>query len=242
MSAPGDPGRRLVACYGGTFDPVHRGHLGAVLDVLERSGCDELRVIPAALPPLRGVPGATAAQRLQMLELALGDVLGDDPAAAARVRVDALELDREGPSYTVDTLAALRRELGAATALGWVLGTDALARLERWARWRELLEGAHLLVLERPGHPLPATGALGALLAERRVAGPEALRETPGGRLWFVGQRPVAVSATEVRACLDELPASAAREAPDEADCARLLSPSVWAYIRREGLYGVRRA
>jgi len=232
--------RPFVACYGGTFDPVHLGHVGAALDVIARSGCDELRVIPAALPPHRDAPGATPAQRLHMLELAFAEI--PEAAGGRALRIDALELEREGPSFSVDTLAALRSALGPEVALGWVLGSDALAGLERWHRWRDFADAAHLLVLERPGHPLPATGAVAELVAERRVGTPEALRAAPAGSLWCVGQRPVDVSATEVRRRLAGIAAAGGAEVPREDDPAGLLSPSVWAYIREEGLYGLRRA
>lgn len=237
MTAPAR--RPLVACYGGTFDPVHLGHVGAALDVCARTGCDRLLMLPAAEPPHRGLPGAGAGQRLHMLRLAVADAA--DEAGASCIVVDDRELHRPGPSYTVDTLCALRAELGDDVALGWVLGTDALAELTSWHRWRELVELAHLLVLERPGHELPSAGELGALLAERRVGSLDALREAPGGRLWCVGQRPVEVSATAVRAHLEALAAEGATGGAEHA-CDGLLSPSVWAYIRREGLYGVPRA
>ena len=99
--------RRLVVCYGGTFDPIHTGHLDAALDVLARSDCDELRLVPAAEPALRERPGATAAQRLRMVGLAVAEARREG-RGDARLSVDAIELDRAGPSYTVDTLEALR--------------------------------------------------------------------------------------------------------------------------------------
>ncbi|MEE4298038.1 MAG: nicotinate-nucleotide adenylyltransferase [Pseudomonadales bacterium] len=238
MSLAGAARRPFVACYGGTFDPVHLGHVGAALDVLERSGCDELRVIPAALPPHRGRPGATPAQRLRMLELAFAEARG----AGAALCIDPIELQREGPSFSVDTLAALRALLGPEAALGWVLGSDALAGLERWHRWRDLVDAAHLLVLERPGHPLPVQGAVAELIAARRVETPAALRRPPAGRLWCVGQHPVEISATRVRERLGEIVAQGLGDGLLEGALDGLLSPSVWAYIRREGLYGLSRA
>jgi nicotinate-nucleotide adenylyltransferase len=231
-------GRRLVACYGGTFDPVHLGHIGAALDVCVLGGCDALHLLPASVPPHRTVPGADAGQRLRMLELAVADAC--TAKGGTRLVVDARELRRAGPSYTVDTLASLRGELGEDIALGWVLGTDALAELAGWHRWRELVSLAHLLVLERPGHPLPTEGEVGALVEERRVADCGRHREAPGGRLWCVGQRPVAISATAVRTRLEALARAGTTDGLDSA-CDGLLSPSVWAYIREQGLYGVPR-
>ncbi len=133
----------LVACFGGTFDPVHNGHLQAAEEVRERADCLEVRLIPCHIPPHRMTPAAPAAARLAMLELAL--------AGSPRLRVDARELQREGPSYTVDTLVSLREELGEGVALGWVLGADAVAGLDSWRDWQRLPELAHLLLLDRPG-------------------------------------------------------------------------------------------
>lgn len=223
--------RRLVLCYGGTFDPIHAGHLDAALEVLARSNCDELRFVPAAKPALRGRPGAAARQRLRMVELALADARmegrGDD-----RLRVDSIELDRQGTSYTIDTLEALRARFGADDALAWVLGMDAFAQLTRWTRWGRLLECAHLVLLERPGCLEPADPQLQHLLAAYASDAPSALRHSSAGRIWRVRQSPVDVSATALRAALPECGAQLVIDG--------LLSPSVWAYIRAEGLYSPR--
>lgn len=218
VGSAGRPSLPLVVCYGGTFDPVHLGHLGAVRDVLARTGCDQLRLIPCHVPPHRGRPGASGAQRAAMLRLATTHL--------ERVRVDSRELEREGPSYTVDTLASLRAEFGERVALAWVLGTDALAELDRWHEWRRLVTLAHLLVLDRPGAPRPEAGAVAELVATRTAVTAGALRGEPAGRIWFVHQRPVPVAATEVRAAL-----ASGRPA------GHLLPRAVWAYIRRAGLY-----
>ena len=216
--------RRLLVFYGGTFDPVHLGHLAAVDDVLERTGCDLLSLVPCRVSPLKEAPGAGPGDRCAMLERALGE--------RPRTRVDRRELEREGPSYSVDTLAGIRDEAGPETALGWVLGSDALAEFERWQGWRRMPELAHLLVLDRPGAPLPARGPVAEMLAECWLDDPAGLRERPAGGVWPVHQRPRDVSATGVRDAL--------AEGPDGWQLAtRLLPPEVWEYIRRRGLYGV---
>ncbi|MFT4249465.1 MAG: nicotinate-nucleotide adenylyltransferase, partial [Pseudomonas sp.] len=145
------PRSRLHLYYGGTFDPVHDGHLA-----IARAARDELGVavslIPAADPPHRAPPGADAAQRTRMLELALVGETG--------LVLDRRELERaahsDQPSYTIDTLAGLRDELGADVPIAWLLGADSLLSLERWHRWRELSGLAHLVVAERPGAALDA--------------------------------------------------------------------------------------
>ena len=216
--------RRLLVFYGGTFDPVHLGHLSAVDDVLDRTGCDQLGLVPCRISPLKEAPGADPGERCDMLELALAD--------RPRTRIDRRELEREGASYTVETLTAIRAEVGPETALGWVLGSDSLAAFERWQGWRRMPELAHLLVLDRPGAALPADGPVAEMLAERWLEDPAGLRERPDGSVWPVHQRPVDVSSTRVR---DALAAG-----PDGWQVAAgLLAPEVWEYIRQRGLYGV---
>ncbi|HSG89489.1 MAG TPA: nicotinate-nucleotide adenylyltransferase [Pseudomonadales bacterium] len=212
--------RRLVVCFGGTFDPVHLGHVDAMDDILAKTACDELRLIPCRVSPHKTRPSATSEQRCAMLELA--------STGRARVCVDRREVARPGPSFTVDTLAGLRAELGPEVALAWVIGMDALGALDRWSRWEALPGLAHLLVLDRPGADLPAAGPVADLLAARRLASAAALRDAAAGGVWFAHQRPRAVSATELRRRL------AAGE-----DTGGLLPAEVWAYISSHGLYGV---
>ena len=220
--------RRLVVCYGGTFDPIHAGHLAAAMNVLARSDCDELRFVPAAKPPLRGRPGASAAQRLRMVELALAEARSES-RGDERLLVDAIELGRPGASYTIDTLEALRGQCGSDAALAWVLGMDAFEHLPRWARWEQLLDSAHLVLLERPGYPESTDARLRHLLGVCASDDASVLRDSPAGRIWRVRQPPVNVSATTLRRALPERGEALVADG--------LLSPAVWAYIREQGLY-----
>jgi nicotinate-nucleotide adenylyltransferase len=167
-------GARRIGLLGGTFNPVHIGHLRAALEVAEFMLLDELRLIPSARPPHRDTPQASAEQRLAMVELAV--------AGEARLTVDDRELRRDKPSYTVDTLESLRAELAAGDQLFLLLGWDAFCGLPSWHRWQELLEHCHLLVLQRPdadSDPLSLEG--------------------PGGQISFIWQTPLAISATQIR-------------------------------------------
>lgn len=147
---------RPLVLYGGTFDPVHCGHL-AVARAARDAMAAEVRLVPAADPPHKDATHADAAQRAEMLELAIDGAPG--------LCVDRRELGRAGPSYTVDTLRGLRSEFGAGRPLAWLVGGDSVLQLDAWHRWRELFELAHVLAVPRPGAPLDA-GALGRLAPE----------------------------------------------------------------------------
>ncbi len=133
---------RLQVCYGGTFDPVHNGHLAIACTVRDALAAD-VRLLPAADPPHKGDTHADAVQRARLLDLAIAGERG--------LSVDRRELRRAGPSYTVDTLRELRAELGVQVSIVWLIGSDSLAQLHTWHRWRELFAHAHVLAVERSG-------------------------------------------------------------------------------------------
>jgi nicotinate-nucleotide adenylyltransferase len=189
----GSDSRGGVAILGGTFNPVHIGHLRSAVELLTYLPVDELRFVPCALPPHREPPGVTAARRADMVELAIAG----EPGLAC----DRRELEREGPSYTIDTLLSLREELGGLCPLMLVLGSDALLGLVSWHRWRELLDHCHIVALARPGWMPPQAGELAAYLAERTAPLSE-LRARPAGGVHIAQLRPLAVSATEIRGLL----------------------------------------
>ncbi len=180
-----------VGIFGGTFDPVHHGHLRTALEVLEGCGLDELRLVPAGVPPHRGAPRAPAALRLEMLRQAV--------AGESRLVVDDRELRRTGPSYTVDTLSTLRAGLGT-RPLCLVLGADAFLGLPGWHRWRELPELAHLVVVHRPGALLELTGELADLFAGRRTGTAAALARASAGILWVQPVTQLDISSSAIRA------------------------------------------
>lgn len=207
----------LLVIFGGTFDPVHFGHLRPAQEIAEALDVPELRLVPAQVPPHRGDPGASAAHRVAMLECAL--------AGQERLVIDRRELERDGPSYTVDTLTALRRE-HPDRPLAMVVGEDAFASLTQWHRWSELTELAHLVVMTRPGAPRILDAALENLSARCRVDEATALREAPAGRL-------LALEVTQL-----DISASAIRELVGAGRDPRWLLPdAVLDYIRDHGLY-----
>lgn len=207
--------------YGGTFDPVHCGHVAAARAVASALSVD-VNLIPAADPPHKDATHADAVHRRRMLELAV--------AGERRLKIDPRELTRDGPSYTVDTLASIREEVGAETPVIWVVGADSLAQLHRWHRWQALFDLAHVLAVGRPGHALdPASSgdaAAAAFLADR-LAPLDALRHAPAGRLALLPMEPPRKeSSTSIRAQV----ASGTR-------WEHLVPTAVAAYIHRHQLY-----
>ena len=182
-----------IGILGGTFDPIHYGHLRPAQEVLRALGLAEMRFIPAANPPHRRAPVATAAQRLRMVELAVAGIPG--------FVVDDREIERGGPSYTVLTLESLRREYGE-RPLCLLMGMDAFEGIETWHQWRRLPELAHLVVMTRPGWTFPPGAAPPAWVRGRIEPAPEKLAQAGAGKIFFQAATPQDISATQIRAAL----------------------------------------
>ena len=181
---------RKIGIFGGTFDPIHYGHLRTALEILDALALDTMLFIPAGQPPHRRAPRASAELRLAMVQAAV--------AGEARFQVDDRELKRSGPSYMVDTLAELKRQ-HAGSALVLVLGTDAFLGLPGWERWREIFDQAHVTVAHRPGWWLQAEGELAALLAERFEADTRKALERPAGHILLRPVTQLEISSTRIR-------------------------------------------
>jgi nicotinate-nucleotide adenylyltransferase len=190
MSAAARPSPLLV--YGGTFDPVHEGHVAVASGAADALGIRCGLLIPAGDPPHRAAPHAPGPLRAEMLRIAFAD----DP----RFRVDERELRRAAPSYTVDTLAELRRELGSGVPLVLLLGADAFLGLPGWSRWQQLAGLAHFAVFARPGEDLDPTSAAWPPGIPWPAADPRVLRECPAGRCVVVPVPVSTVSSTAIRA------------------------------------------
>lgn len=183
-----------LGIFGGTFDPVHFGHLRLAEEAISHLGLSAVRWIPAGRPPHRGTPQVTAAQRLEMVLRST--------AENARFFVDPAEVEAERSSYTVDTLERLRGELGPAQPLVLLVGSDAFAGLPTWHRWRELFSLAHIAVSHRPGfsiEPSSLPHELATEFAARRVADPQALAATGAGQIVTFAMTQLAISATQIR-------------------------------------------
>jgi nicotinate-nucleotide adenylyltransferase len=183
----------MICILGGTFDPVHFGHLRAALDVQQALDIPCVHLLPCREPPHRSAPLASPGQRLDLLRL----VVADEPA----LEVDSRELNREGPSYMVDTLESLRTERGD-EAVCLALGMDAFAGLESWHRWQDLRALCHFVVMQRPGSQWPARGVVGEWVRQGGVAGVDELHRRPSGCIVGVPVTQMDISSTRIRALL----------------------------------------
>ena len=209
---------RPIGILGGTFDPIHYGHLRPALDLLEELELAEIRFIPCRIPAHRGTPLITAAQRLTLVQLATEGQPG--------FITDDRELRREGLSYMFDTLASLREDFGDEIPLCLIVGTDAFRELHTWHRWRELPKLAHIVVMQRPGLLKPLVPMLEAFTTPRVVYDRFALRRKPAGGILFQPVTQLSISATRIRALL------AQGQSPRY-----LLPEAVLAYIHAQALY-----
>jgi len=180
----------MLGIFGGTFDPVHFGHLRPALEVQQALGLNEVRFTPAGQPPHRELPHATTPQRLTLLRVAVEDQPG--------FVVDEREVRREGPSYMVDTLVSLREEVGP-TPLCLILGYDAFLGLPGWHQWHRLIELAHLVITHRPGWNHDDLDDALQSLVQQHETGLERLSEQAAGGLLFVPVTQLDISATTIR-------------------------------------------
>jgi nicotinate-nucleotide adenylyltransferase len=181
---------RPIGIFGGTFDPIHYGHLRSAFEMLQALDFEEVRFIPCGDPPHRGVTYATAEQRSRLVELA---IQGQDGFIA-----DDRELKRGGLSYTVDTLESLRKEFPG-RSLGLIVGMDAFLGLPGWHRWDEILDIAHIVVAHRPGWKAPDIGALGKLISDFGTHRVEDLHIAAAGRVHIHAVTQLEISSTEIR-------------------------------------------
>ncbi|MEO5343524.1 MAG: nicotinate-nucleotide adenylyltransferase [Gammaproteobacteria bacterium SHHR-1] len=207
----------MIGILGGTFDPIHFGHLRTALDVQEALGLEQVRFLPLNQAVHRPQPQASPTQRLQMVQLAIAD----RPGFVA----DASELQRGGASYMLDTLGHLRQQLGTDTPLGLLLGTDAFNDFLSWREPQQVADLCHLLLMTRPGYQLPQQGELAEFVTQRLRQAPAELTG-PGGRIYLQPVTQLAISATDLR-----------QRAHQGRGLAYLLPEPVRQFIQSEGLY-----
>ena len=181
----------MIGVLGGTFDPLHIGHLRIAIEMQEQLSLERVLLIPSHNPPHREQPEASPAQRFAMVQLAL--------QAHENIQVDDREMQRSGPSYMVDTLESLHADCPG-QALCLILGMDAFLGLESWSRWQPLLDLAHLIILDRPDFEPVYTPQLHSELQQKRIFEVAALHEQRAGLIYLARVTQLAVSASDIRA------------------------------------------
>ena len=183
---------KLIGIYGGTFDPIHYGHLRPALDIMQQCGLDEVRFIPNRIPPHRDTPVLSDHQRAELVQLAIADTPG--------FILDERELQRDGPSYMVDTLESLHEEFPADT-LCLIMGMDAFNGLPQWHRWQTILNLCHLIVTTRPGAEM-ADFARQAAISTQISHNPECLKSGIAGQILLQSVTQLDISASQIRKLL----------------------------------------
>ncbi len=179
-----------IGIFGGTFDPIHFGHLRLALEVWQSLKLDHLRFVPCKQPALKSMPRASEAQRLQMLNIAL--------TGHKQFIIDQRELSRPGVSYTIDTLQSLRDEFPD-SPLCFIMGSDVFASFDQWHRWRELLALAHIVVVHRPHFAFKFSTVIEDLLAKHHAASVAALHNQVAGRIFLQEITALDISASHIR-------------------------------------------
>lgn len=205
---------------GGTFDPIHHGHLRTALEIQQWMGVAQVKLVPTGKPVHKDEPGRSAAQRLAMVELA---VAGESALVADDREVCALQA-----SYTLYTLQSLRAELGEKVPICMIIGMDSYQGLPGWREWERFTDFAHLIVVKRPGYDLPETDLLTAFTRKHETTSLEHLLSTAAGNVLFHELTPLGISATQIRETI------ARGESPRY-----LLPDTVWNYIQTNRLYGL---
>jgi len=211
----------LTAFFGGTFDPIHYGHIKPIIALAAMVGLKRVTLLPNNVPPYRPQPEASAQQRLAMVRMTLRDVGG------SLFDIDERELHRDDPSWTVDTFETLRQERGQRVPLGFIIGQDSLLTLPQWHRGMELLDKCHLLVCARPGYSGKMdTPALQSWLEARLTTDVDQLHRRPAGLIFLAPTPQYSISASLIR-----------ERRHEGLSCDDMLSPSVQRYIDEQGLY-----
>lgn len=217
MSEP----QQAIGILGGTFDPIHFGHLRTAVELYQALDLAEIRIIPCFQPVHRKLPVASPEQRLAMVECAI--------KSDSKLIAEDCEIKRKGPSYTIDTLLHLREKLPS-TPLCVIMGIDAFLNFPSWHRWEEILQLAHLVVAHRPQYQLPKTGIVAELIKQRFKQNPLSIHESMAGNIVLHPVTALDISATDIRKQI------AMGRSP------RFLLPdSVLEYIQQHGTYSINR-
>lgn len=208
-----------IGILGGTFDPIHFGHLRLALELYQALNLDKVHIVPCYQPVHRKMPVASAEDRLAMVECAIAD----EPALIA----DSREILRQGPSYMIDTLLEMREAMPD-TPLCLLVGIDAFLGFTSWHRWKDILNLAHLIVAHRPQYHLPVTGMIADLIRERSQQAVSFVHENMAGGILLQPITPLEISATDIR-----------KQIAMGLNPRYLLPGKVYDYIKQHGTYSI---
>ena len=210
---------QAIGILGGTFDPIHLGHLRMALELYEALNLAKVHIIPCYQPVHRKLPAASAAQRFAMIQCAIAT----EPALYA----DDREIQRKTPSYMIDTLIDLRKTMPE-TPLCLLIGIDAFLSFTSWHRWKEILDHAHIVIAHRPQYQLPSTGIIADLIKTRLQQSFTCLHENLAGNILLRPITSLEISATDIR-----------KQIAMGKNPRFLLPDSVYSYIQQEKIYSL---
>lgn len=205
-----------IGILGGTFDPVHNGHIACANYVQQHCALDEVRLMPCHLPPHRATPGVSSGQRAAMVQLAISPY--------PQLKLERLELNKPSASYTADSLQLLSKQ-EPDSRLYFIIGMDSLCYFRSWKNWPTILELAHLLVCQRPGYS-QQDGDAPALLQQFGIASQIELRQRQSGGIMLLANPLTDISASEIRQQLQQ-----------QQSAVKTLDPAVLNYIQTQQLY-----
>ncbi len=210
--------KRAIGILGGTFDPIHFGHLRLALELHQAFDLDHIRLIPCFQPVHRKSPIASPEDRLSMAKRAV--------ASEEALKVDDIEIRRKGPSYTIDTLLELRKKTQHPFCI--LIGIDAFLGITSWQRWQEILDNAHLIVAHRPNYHLPNTGVVAKLLRDRLSEDSSIVHKKPNGCILLHPITALEISATDIR-----------KQIAMGKNPRYLLPDNVYEFVKKRGIYSV---
>lgn len=210
--------KKSIAIYGGTFDPVHYGHINTARFIQDAFEFDRFYFLPCKTPLLKNPASASAKDRIEMLKIAL--------APFTDMGIDTREIVRETPSYMIETLGSIREEQPDST-LTLILGQDAFMKLNQWFHWRDILKTAHIIVMQRAlDSDMPLAKDLSEVLQQHKTENKEALKKSPSAKVYFINAGSYDISSSAIRNLIAE------KKRPTD-----LLPPAVLEYIMKKKLY-----
>ena len=209
-----------VGLFGGTFDPVHIGHLNTAIGLKEKFQLKEMRLVLCARPSHRSAPICSVIDRKKMLSLAVSEKKYKD------LIIDEIECKRTGPSYTLDTVSEIRNQIGSKVPMCLCLGMDSFLSINSWNHWKDLISMTHIIVAKRPGSEQPKSGEIYEFIKKYRSIDKQNFRDTPSGNIFLTEMTPISISSTAIR------------KAVFKQDCLyKLLPEKIIKYIKENQLY-----